>query len=93
MLSAKYNDDMNVRKYAQLLGRRGGTARARKLAPERRRQIASSGGAARVASLLAARRIADNFVYLGAVDTLRGGPPAIEQMTECAEPLPGARRA
>jgi hypothetical protein len=84
---------MSLKKYAQFLGRRGGTARARKLAPARRREIASSGGAARAASLAAAQRVVDNFIYLEAVEILSGGPIVIETVAVCTEPLPGARRS
>lgn len=84
---------MNVRKYAQLLGRRGGLSRAKRLSPDRLRQIASSGAAARAASLAAARRVADNFIYLAAVQALRGGPSVIDSEAECEKPLPGTRRS
>ena len=62
---------------ARRLGQRGGLARARRLSAERRREIASLGGEARLRSILAAKRIADNFRYLTAVLALQGGPPEV----------------
>jgi hypothetical protein len=73
---------------AQALGRRGGNARARNLTPERRRQIAAGGGAARKRSLDAARRLAANFVYAAMVRELRP-PPRVERMTTFSGRLPG----
>jgi hypothetical protein len=74
---------------ARRLGRRGGLARAKRLSPERRRQIASRGGEARRRSLLAARRIADNLRYAAAVRELRGEPPELVRMKTFAGRLPG----
>src|SRR4051812_23961731 len=42
-LAVSKNGGMRMKSIAQALGRRGGLARARKLSPERRREIASQG--------------------------------------------------
>lgn len=83
---------MTYRDAAKLMGSRGGRARARRLSPERRRSIASLGGAARRESLTAARRIADNFAYVEAVVALYGGPSPVERTSEFDGPLPALRR-
>ncbi|HEY3226938.1 MAG TPA: hypothetical protein VGK61_08105 [Planctomycetota bacterium] len=62
----------SLHRVARELGRRGGLARAARLTPERRRQIASQGGRAKALSRVAADRIRDNFRYLEAVDALHG---------------------
>lgn len=74
---------------ARAMGRRGGRARANRLSPERRRQIASLGGEARQRSLLAARRLVDNLLYAAAVEELRGEAREILRMRAFAGPLPG----
>ena len=74
---------------ARRLGKRGGIARARRLSPERRREIASLGGEARRRSILAAKRIADNFRYLTAVLAMQGGPPEVVRMKTFDGRLPG----
>lgn len=74
---------------ARTMGRRGGLARARRLSPERRRQIASLGGRARHRSLQAARRIVENLEYAAAVLELRGGPPRVLRMKTFSGRLPG----
>ena len=74
---------------ARRLGQRGGRARARRLSAERRREIASLGGEARRRSLLAAKRIADNFHYLTAVLALQGGPPEVARTKTFDGRLPG----
>ena len=51
---------MGAHEFARALGRRGGRARALRLSAADRKRIASQGGKARVQSLRAARRIADN---------------------------------
>ncbi|MBI4125223.1 MAG: hypothetical protein HY609_03085 [Deltaproteobacteria bacterium] len=61
---------MSFRKYAKILGQRGGKKRARNLSSQRRKAIASSGGRARAESLQAARRIEENFRYLEAIRQL-----------------------
>ena len=74
---------------AAAMGRRGGRARAARLSPERRRQIAAAGAAARKASLDAARRLTVNFSYAAAVEALRGTPPAVRRVATCRTRLPG----
>jgi hypothetical protein len=80
---------MNSRQMARTLGARGGRARALRLTADRRRRIASLGGAARRESLAAARRIVDNFAYLEAVVTLQGGRPEVRRVSDVAGRLPG----
>ena len=63
---------MNVHQFAQILGRRGGQARARSLSAPERKKIASLGGRAKALSHHAVRRIEDNFRYLEATEALRG---------------------
>lgn len=90
MLSGKYNSVMNnTRAIAKALGRRGGLARARRLSVEERRRIAALGGVARRASFEIARRIADNFSYLTAVQELGGPRPIPARVSTCKGPLPG----
>lgn len=79
---------MNTRKMAQALGRRGGRARARNLAPAERTRIAALGGAARRRSLEAARRLSANFLYAAVVRELQP-PPAVERMKSFSGRLPG----
>jgi hypothetical protein len=73
---------------AAALGQMGGRARASRLSPERKREIAALGAAARMRSLEAARRIAENFSYAAAVEELRGVPP-VRRMATCRTRLPG----
>lgn len=80
---------MTVSELAAALGRRGGRARAARLTPERRRQIAATGAAARRQSLEAARRVAENFSYAEAVEELRGTTPAVRRVATCRTRLPG----
>jgi len=80
---------MDTREMARTMGRRGGKARARRLSAERRRHIASLGGHARHRSLLAVRRIADNFRYAAAVLDLQGGPPEVLRVRTFVGRLPG----
>lgn len=90
MLSGKYNFPMNnARMIAKALGRLGGNARARRLTPADRQRIAALGGAARGRSLEVARRIADNFVYLRAMQALGGRRPRPARVCTCKGPLPG----
>jgi hypothetical protein len=72
---------MNASDMARALGRMGGNARAARLAPAEKRRIAALGGRARALSLHAARRIAENFRYLEAVDALRPRPRVIRLLT------------
>lgn len=74
---------------AAALGRRGGLARAARLTPDLKRQIAAAGAAARVRSLEAARRVAVNFSYAAAVDALQGPPPIVRRVSTCRHRLPG----
>jgi len=74
---------------ARAMGRRGGRARAKRLSPERRRQIASLGGRARHRSLLVARRIVDNLRYAAAVLELRGDTGKVLRMRTYGGRLPG----
>ncbi len=80
---------MSISELAAALGRRGGRARAARLSPDRKQQIAAAGAAARRQSLEAARRIAENFSYAAAVDELRGAAPAVRRLATCRGPLPG----
>lgn len=74
---------------ARVMGRRGGRARASRLSPERRRQIASLGGQARQRSLLATRRLVENLLYAAAVAELRGGARDVLRMKTFDGRLPG----
>lgn len=80
---------MTTSELAAVLGSRGGRARAARLSPGRKRQIAAAGAAARHHSLEAARRIAENFSYAAAVDELRGPTPAVRRVATCRTRLPG----
>ena len=76
---------------AKLLGRRGGLARAKRLSPRAKKEIASLGGKARVESLQAMRRIQRNFNYLKAVQILRhrGKQVKVTRLKNFKGPLPG----
>ena len=74
---------------AAALGRLGGQARARRLSPADRRRIAALGGTARKRSLEVARRIADNFAYVSAMQALGDRRPRASQVSTCKGPLPG----
>lgn len=74
---------------AKSLGRLGGLARAKRLSADHKKKIASSGGKARAESLLAARRIQENFDYLDAVIALQDKPITIKSVSHYAGPLPG----
>jgi hypothetical protein len=80
---------MDAGAMARAMGRRGGRARATRLSPERRRQIASLGGRARQRSLLAARRLVENLLYAAVVAELQGEAPEVLRMKSFAGPLPG----
>jgi len=60
-----------MKSIAQALGRRGGLARARKLSPERRKEIASQGGRSKALSRHASRRVRENFESLDRINALR----------------------
>jgi len=83
---------MNLAQVAQLLGRRGGKARAARLAPSERRRVASLGGAARAESYRKARLVAVNFRYVAAVRDLQRSAVAVERLTHFDGPLPGIYR-
>jgi len=83
---------MNLSDIARALGRRGGRARARRLSAVERTQIASLGGRARLQSIQAARRVADNFRYAAAVDALRARPASITRVSTFTGRLPGIDR-
>lgn len=74
---------------ARRLGRRGGRRRAERLSEDEKRRIASLGGRARAASLLAAQRISDNFLHLADVRALRGDSIRVERMNTFSHRLPG----
>ena len=73
---------------AQVLGRRGGLARAKRLSSEERKRIAASGGRARALSLQAERRILQSLTYAEAVKDLQGGAPPVKRLKRCPHPLP-----
>jgi hypothetical protein len=80
---------MNATEISRALGRKGGRARRKQLSEAEKKRIASLGDKARLRSLQAARRIADNFRYAAVVDGLKGQPAAVRRMSACAGPLPG----
>lgn len=82
----------NTRTIAKALGRLGGQARARRLSPADRQRIAALGGAARSRSLEVARRIADNFAYVRAMQALGGRRARLARVSTCKGPLPGLYR-
>ena len=72
VLSGKqYSPGMDTHRIAQALGRLGGKARARRLAPAERRRIAAQGGLSRSIARNIARRVDENFRALAAADALR----------------------
>jgi hypothetical protein len=83
---------MDISSMARALGRRGGRARARRLSPREKIRIARLGARARLQSLRASRRIADNARYAAAMRDL-GPVPAIRRLKTFAGPLPGIYRA
>ncbi len=74
---------------AKTLGRLGGLARAKRLSATHKKKIAAHGGMARAQSLLAARRIRENFDYLNAVFALQGKTITIKSVATYKGPLPG----
>ena len=80
---------MTAAEIARILGRRGGLARARRLSAIDKRRIASMGAQARLRSLEAERRIAANFRYAEAVQTLGGGRPPLKRVRGFGGRLPG----
>lgn len=79
---------MSMRSAARQLGRRGGLARAARLAAGRRKAIAALGGRARSLSHHAERRIAENFRYLEVVKGLGGNATRVVRITKIDAPLP-----
>lgn len=79
---------MTIGELAAALGRRGGRARAARLSPERRRQIAATGAAARRESLEAARRITANFRFLELVRAFAPELPKVRHVSHPRAPLP-----
>jgi hypothetical protein len=80
---------MNASEAARALGRKGGRARGERLSAAERKRIASLGGKARLQSLRAAGRIADNFRYAAALGALGGRPTPVRRLTTFAGRLPG----
>ena len=72
VLHVKYDRRVDPRDRAGAPGRRPRRTRARPLSAARKRELASLGETARARSLLAARRIEENFRYMAAVESLRG---------------------
>lgn len=90
VLSGKYHCLMtNTQASAKALGRLGGQARARRLSSADRRRIAALGGEARSRSLEVARRIADNFAYVSAMQVLGRRRPSATRVATWKGPLPG----
>ena len=81
--------DMNASDMAKALGRRGGQARSRRLSAADKKRIASLGGKARLQSLQAARRIADNFRYAAVFGDLRGQATTVRRLRTFSGTLPG----
>jgi hypothetical protein len=79
---------MNTSDMARALGRRGGKARAARLAPNERRRIAALGGRARSLAFHAARRVAENFRYVEVMDSLQPRPTT-RSLRTFTGPLPG----
>ena len=80
---------MQIGDVARMLGQRGGRARAARLAPEERRRIAALGGRARRRSFELARRLAENFRYVSAIDALRGGSRTVTSVSRMVGRVPG----
>jgi hypothetical protein len=80
---------MNASEMAKALGRRGGRARSKRLSAADKKRIAAMGAKARVQSLQAARRIADNFRYVTVVDDLHRHQTTVRRLKAFAGPLPG----
>lgn len=80
---------MNTSEMARVLGSRGGRARGARLSAAERKRIASLGGAARLRSLRAARRIVENLRYAAVLGELGGRATRVRRQAESAGPLPG----
>lgn len=83
---------MNSHAAARALGRLGGLKRADRLAKERKIQIASSGGKARVRSFAIAKRLMENFDYVAAIQELSGPSRSLERLKSFRGRLPGIYR-
>jgi hypothetical protein len=59
------------------------------LSAAEKKRIASLGGKARLRSLRAARRIADNLRYAAVLFELRGQETSVQRQSVFAGPLPG----
>src|SRR5690606_6184899 len=68
---------MDTSDMARARGRKGGKARAARLAPSEKRRIAALGGRARALSLHASRRVAENFRYVEVLHALQPRPPVV----------------
>lgn len=74
---------------AKILGHLGGKARAKRLSPQERKQIASLGGKSRAQSILAAKRIRENFNYLSAIRELNTRAHKVKRLKTSHGRLPG----
>ena len=81
---------MNPSAAARALGRKGGVARAGRLSAAEKKRIARLGATARIHSLQAERRLADNFLYAAIVAQLQRHP-AVRRLNAFAGPLPSIR--
>lgn len=88
LLSAKYNNSMNTRQIAKVLGSRGGKKRAQNLSALQKQNIAKQGGLAKKQSQQAAQRILENFIYLEAVDALSPKRSRVKSVNNFKSPLP-----
>jgi hypothetical protein len=79
---------MNSSEMARALGKKGGKARAVRLSAAERARIAALGGHARLISLHAARRVAENFRYVAVLDALQPRTKAV-RLRNFAGRLPG----
>ena len=80
---------MNISNIAQALGRLGGKARATRLSGTEKKTIASLGGKSRAQSLIAAKRVRENFQYLAVTRHLQGPRPKAVRMKVFNGRLPG----
>lgn len=78
---------MTPSEMARALGRKGGRARAARLAPDEKRRIAALGGRSRALSLQAVRRVAENFRYVDVLDALQPRPK-VQRLPAFDGPLP-----
>ena len=78
----------DISQMAKTLGSLGGKARADSLTATQKKNIAALGAKARVISLQAAKRIRKNFLYLDAMQELRGDTVRVTRVSTCNQPLP-----